>query len=234
MIQTIFHWHSFVEIFNYDFSILIDPFITWNPLCDISIDQICSKNIRAIILTHGHSDHIGDCVEIFWKTGCLIIAEYELTRYLSKVKSVTNLHPMHIWGQFIFDWFVVKYLNAVHWTWIAELWNWWSCPSASVLIRIGWKNIYHAGDTGLHYDMKLLWKYEKIDIAFLPIWDNFTMWNSDAVIATWFIKPKIVVPIHYNTFEYIKADVVDFSRMVMQDGVSIPKPLMPWQYIILE
>lgn len=234
MIQAIFHWHAFVEIENNGQSILIDPFITWNPQVDIKLDDILNKNIKAIVLTHWHQDHLWDAVEISKKTWCLVVATYELVQYLQNEEWLTNLHAMHIGGEHNFWDFVVKFVPAVHWGWIGDLKKWYTTFAAWVVVRIDWKNIYHAGDTGLTYDMKILWEYDSIDVAFLPIWDNFTMWIKDAVIATKWIKPKIVVPIHYNTWPIIQADPLEFARQVMLQNLAVPKVLEPWQSVVLK
>ena len=229
--KVIYHWHAFIEIKLNEKSILIDPFITDNPQCDVRLDNILSKNIIAIINTHWHWDHIWDTPIISEKTWAKIITTYELSQRYIKEKKINNIHPMHIWWEYNFWDFSVKFVTAIHWWWIADIWNWYTTFAAGVIIRINNKNIYHAWDTALTYDMKLLWDYDKIDIAFLPIWWNFTMNIEDAVIATKFIKPKIVVPIHYNTWDIIKSDPIKFSKLVMLENLSVPKVLNPGQYI---
>ena len=229
--KVIFHWHAFVEIETQNGSILIDPFINNNPQVDIKLEDILSKNILAIINTHWHWDHIWDSPEIAKKTGAKIITTFELSQWYIKEQGIENVHPMHIWGEFDFWNFKVKFTPAVHWGWIADIGNWYTTFAAWVIVRTNWKNIYHAWDTWLTYDMKLLWEYDKIDLAFLPIGWNFTMGINDAVIATKFIKPKIVVPMHYDTWDIIKADPIEFSRLVMLENISTPKILKPGQYI---
>jgi len=235
MIETIFHWHAFVEIYKEGWgSILIDPFISGNPKTDVSLDQILEKKVKAIVLTHWHSDHLWDTPEIAKKTWCLVIATFELAQYLQNIQWLQLVHPMHIGGEYNFGDFSVKFVPAVHGWGIADLSTPYVTFPAGVIVRIDWKNIYHAGDTGLTYDMKLLGEYDNIDIAFLPIWWNFTMGIDDAIIATKFIKPKIVVPIHYSTWQVIDADPVEFARKVMLENISVPKVLNPWQSVILK
>jgi len=229
--KIIFHWHAFVEIQTEKGSILIDPFITNNPQTETKLEEILEKNILAIINTHWHWDHIGDSPQIAKKTWAKIITTYELSQWYINTQNIQNIHSMHIWGEFDFGDFQVKFVPAVHGGWIADIGNGYTTFAAGVIIRIDWKNIYHAWDTGLTYDMKLLWEYDKIDVAFLPIWGNFTMWINDAVIATKFIKPKIVVPMHYDTWDIIKADPLEFARLVMLENLATPKILKPGQYI---
>lgn len=227
--DIIYHWHSFVEIEDNWNSILIDPFIIGNPLCDIKLEDIIKKNITHICITHGHSDHIWDTVEIFKKTWCKIISTFEVIKYFEKYYNITNNWSMHIWWKKTFESFSIKYVNAVHgWSIGPEF---FPGKAAWLIISINWKNIYHAWDTALTYDMKLL-KDENIDLAFLPIWWNFTMEIDDAVKAVKFINPKIVVPIHYDTFDSIKANPMIFAQEIMLNNLSNCKVLNPWQSIV--
>jgi len=208
-----YHSHSFIEIELEKGNILVDPFINNNPTIKTNLESICSKNIISVVLTHGHSDHIWDTEEICKKTGCLLISSFELINYFWNEKWLTNLHAMHIWWEFSFWDYSVKLTPAVHGGWVWDLKNWYTTFPAWVIIRAEWKNIYHAWDTWLTYDMKLLWDYDNIDLAFLPIWWNFTMWIDDALIATRdFIKPKKVVPIHYSTWGIIEANPNEFVK----------------------
>jgi L-ascorbate metabolism protein UlaG (beta-lactamase superfamily) len=215
--KVTYYSHAFVEIETSAWSILIDPFIIWNPTIKIGLDKILQKNILAVVLTHGHNDHIWDGEEICKRTGAKLIATFELAQYFINEISLKNVHAMHIWGEFNFWDFSVKFTPAVHGWGIADLKNWYTTFPAWVIIRVEWKNIYHAWDTGLTYDMKLLWDYDTIDLAFLPIWWNFTMWIDDAVIAVKdFIKPKKVIPIHYNTWGIIKSNPNEFVEKLQK------------------
>lgn len=149
-----------------------------------------------------------------------MISSYEISNYFSNEKKLKNLHAMHIGWEFDFWNYKVKFTTAVHGWWVADLVSWYTTFPAWVIVRAEWKNIYHAWDTWLTYDMKLLGDYDNIDLAFLPIWWNFTMWIDDAVIATkYFIKPKKVVPIHYNTWEIIEANPKEFVNKVLETWV---------------
>lgn len=227
--DIIYHSHSFVEIILWNKSILIDPFISGNSLCDVSLEQVCSKNILAVIITHWHMDHIGNAIDIIKKTGCKLISTVEVVKYLKNQRSTLSSYSLNIGWKKELEYFKVKFVNAVHsWAiWIEGL----AWKAAWVLIEINGKKIYHAWDTALTYDMKLL-EDENIDLAFLPIWDNFTMWIEDGIKAIEFIKPKTVVPMHYNTFDNIKKDPMDFAQKIMLWNLSNCKVLGPWQYIV--
>ncbi|UII55168.1 metal-dependent hydrolase [Cytobacillus spongiae] len=206
-----YHGHAVVKIEHRDYTILIDPFISGNSLTDLQVDSVKPD---VIIITHGHDDHIGDTVELAKKNNSLVIANYELATYLSW--QGLNTHAMHIGGSYSFDFGRVKLTQAFHGTGY-ETENkeliYLGMP-AGVLVMIDDKTIYHAGDTGLFSDMKLIGERHPIDIAFLPIGDNFTMGPEDAAYAANLLNAKIVVPIHYNTFPPIKQDPYQFIELL--------------------
>jgi len=200
--------HSVVLIEEGKFKGIIDPYITGNPNCPVSLNDL--TNITHIFVTHGHGDHLGDTAELAKKSNALVIANAEIVSYLNKFNIKT--HSMHIGGRTKFDFGTVKMANALHGSGISHgdtmIYGGNPC---GFIIEINGKKIYHAGDTGLTIDMKLL-EDEKIDVAFIPIGGNYTMDIDDAVKAAQFIKAKKVVPIHYNTFGLIKADPMEFKQ----------------------
>lgn len=209
--------HSAILVEKDNFKGIIDPFINGNSLCTLAVNDL--HNITHIFVTHGHGDHLGDTVEIAEKNNSLVIANAEICKYLSKFNVRT--HAMHIGGRTKFDFGIVKMTNAVHGSGISEGENMiYGGNPGGFIIEIDGKKIYHAGDTGLTLDMKLL-ENEKIDVAFLPIGGNYTMDINDAVKAVDLIKSKIVVPIHYNTFPYIEANPQEFNRKVLSSKVII-------------
>jgi L-ascorbate metabolism protein UlaG (beta-lactamase superfamily) len=209
--------HSALLIEEGHFKGIVDPFISGNPLSKTSVDSL--TDITHIFVTHGHGDHIGDAVEIAKANNALIIANHEICAYLARFKVRT--HSMHIGGRRKFDFGTVKMTNALHGSGISDGGN-IICGGnpCGFVIEIEGKKIYHAGDTGLTLDMKLL-EHEKIEAAFLPIGRNYTMDADDAAIAADFVKAKITVPIHYDTFGLIQADPLYFKSMVKSSEVVV-------------
>lgn len=206
-----YHGHSVVRIETDSHKIIIDPFITGNPKCDLDPDKV---DVDVILLTHGHNDHVGDTMQIADRTGAQIVALNELAVYLSK--KGYNAHGMNIGGAYDFDFGRVKYTQAFHSSSYEEedgTFIYTGMPGG-ILLTIDGKTIYHAGDTSLFSDMKLIGEMNDIDLAFLPIGDNFTMGPEDALIAADWIKADIVVPVHYNTFPVIEQDGKDFASKV--------------------
>jgi L-ascorbate metabolism protein UlaG (beta-lactamase superfamily) len=209
--KIIYHGHSFVQVENSKHSILIDPFISGNPTAIIKPEEM---KCDYIILTHGHGDHISDAISIAKTNKAIIIASFEVANYAAS-RGVTS-HPLGIGGGYNFPFGRVKLTIAHHSSSFPD--GSYAGNPAGVLLTIDGKTIYHAGDTGLFYDMKLIGEMNKIDCAFLPIGDNFTMGIDDAVKAAEFINAGVTVPIHYNTFDIIKANPEDFKKKVESIG----------------
>lgn len=222
-----FHGHSVVKIETNGKTILIDPFITGNGNCDL---QATDLKVDAILLSHGHNDHVGDTVQLAKTNDALVVAPFELATYLGW-KGV-NVHPMHIGGSHSFDFGTVKFTQAFHGSSYEEEGNKivYTGMPAGILFKGEDKVLYHAGDTALFSDMKLLGEMNDIDLAFLPIGDNFTMGPEDAAVAAKWLRAKKVVPMHYNTFPVIEQDGKAFAMevttsitegVVMEPGDSI-------------
>ena len=215
--QVSYHGHSIVKIKTNGTTILIDPFITGNGLTDLKVEE---EKPDVILLTHGHNDHVGDTVELAKANNSLVVAPNELAVYLGK--QGLNVHPMGVGGAYEFPFGKVKYTLAFHGS-VYETENEvinTGNPGGILFYAEGF-TIYHAGDTALFGDMKLIGDRNSIDVAFLPIGDNFTMGPEDAAYAVELLKPKSVVPIHYNTFPIIKQDPTIFAELVKGSKVQI-------------
>lgn len=216
--QISFHGHSVVKIKTNDKVILIDPFINGNSQTDLKVK---SESPDVILLTHGHNDHVGDTVELAKKHDALVVAPNELADYLSW--QGVRVHNMHIGGAYTFDFGTVKYTQAFHGSsYVTEDKQIiYTGMPGGILFTAEGKTIYHAGDTALFSDMKLIGERHPIDVAFVPIGDNFTMGPEDAATAVAFLKPKLAVPIHYNTFPVIEQNPTHFAKLVEGTEVLI-------------
>ncbi len=194
--------------------ILIDPFLDGNPTSPVK-----SKDVDAdfIILTHGHGDHIGDSFSIAKRCGSLFICCNELANYCSS--KGFNAHNMHIGGSHNFEFGRVKFTIAHHGSMTSD--NYYAGEASGVILSIDGINLYHTGDTGLFYDMKLIGEMTPLDYMLLPIGDNYTMGITDAVKAVELANPKTAIPIHYNTFPVIQSDPEEFKKRVEVLGKKV-------------
>ena len=190
--------------------LLTDPFISDNPLSPQKADQI---EADYILVSHGHGDHLGDTVNIAKRTGATVISNYEIQTWLIS-QGIENAHPQHIGGGFDYPWGRVKLTIAHHGSGLPD--GSYGGNPWGFLLYIEGKKIYHACDTGLFYDMKLIGE-EGIDLAILPIGDNFTMGPDDALRAVRLIEPRQVIPIHYDTFDVIKQDPYAWAKRVKKE-----------------
>ncbi len=220
MLTLTFHGHACFLIEADGRRILIDPFLTGNPAADIGPDKL--PTIDAVLLSHGHSDHLGDAIAIAKRHGATIVATFELAKFCEA--RGTTAHAMHIGGAHLFPWGRVKLVAAVHGGAVAgDEHGTHTTTACGLLLTAGDKTVYHTGDTGLTMEMRLL--DGLVDVMLLPIGDNYTMGIDDAVRAVEFVKPQIAIPMHYNTWELIAADPQEFRRKVgNRADVVILKP----------
>jgi len=187
-------------------SVIIDPYLNDNPVAAVRPDDVAPG---WILVTHGHSDHLGDTIEIARKNGSTVIAPTELARYCQR--HGCKAHAMYIGGSHDFGGFRVKMTLAFHGSSQGSPAEYLGHPCGFLLTMEG-KTVYHTGDTGLFGDMELIGRRHAIDLALLPIGDNYTMGPDDAVEAARLLKPGRVVPMHYNTWDIINQDAQAFKK----------------------
>ena len=196
--------------------IMVDPFITGNPLYK---DKLDVKSLKAdyILLTHAHQDHTLDVETIAKNTNAKIISNYEIAMYYQE--KGFNVHPMNHGGNWKFEFGNLKLVNAVH-TSSFPYGSYGGQPGGFV-IEGEHKNIYIAGDTALTMDMKLIPLQTKLDLAILPIGDNFTMGVEDAIIASNFVACEKVLGVHFDTFSYIEIDQEEAKKKFYDAGKDL-------------
>lgn len=199
--------HSCVMIESGKAALLIDPFLTGNAAAPVGPGDV---NPDYILLTHGHGDHVGDTLAIAQRCGAIVVANFEICNWLVG-QGVEHTHAQHIGGGFDYPWGRLQLTMALHGSAMPD--GSYGGNPCGLLLSIEDKTIYHAGDTGLFSDMKLIGE-AGVDLAILPIGDNFTMGPADAVRAVQFIQPKQVVPIHYSTFPLIAQDPAAWAAKV--------------------
>lgn len=204
--------HSAFEFLNNGIKILVDPFLVASPNYDV-------QGTNHIFVTHGHGDHLGSAIEISKTTGADITAVYELGSYCSSQGANANGIGLGSWLDYDFGRCI--FLPAFHSSSVMDRTTfapiYMGCP-AGILFEIDGKRIFHAGDTCLNSEMKVLGDVFKPDVALLPIGGTFTMDIEQAAIASDWIGADIVVPMHYNTFDAINADVNEFEAIVQSKG----------------
>lgn len=195
-----FYGHACLGIETEDFNILVDPFITGNPKA--SHIDINTLEANYILVTHAHQDHLLDVEAIAKRTDAVIISNYEIATHFEKLG--LKAHPLNHGGQWNFEFGNLKYVNAIHTSSFPDG-SYGGQPGGFVL-KTANKTIYIAGDTALTFDMKLIPMYYKLDLAILPIGDNFTMGINDAILASDFVECDKILGYHFDTFGYIEID----------------------------
>jgi L-ascorbate metabolism protein UlaG (beta-lactamase superfamily) len=211
--QITFLGHAAFALEHDGKTVLVDPFLTGNPKAAATADEVTAD---AIFLTHGHSDHLGDTVDIAKRTGATVVAIVELAAELRE-SGVENVIDPNIGGTADLGWASVRLTPA---------WHTGTTPSGTVhtpaglVIEMGDKRIYFAGDTGLFSDLALPAKRGHIDLAVIPIGGHYTMDRFDAVVAADFIKADQIIPAHYDTFPPIETDAEAFKADVQNAGYA--------------
>lgn len=204
--------HSCVYIETSDHKIVIDPFIAGNPVCPVGVADL---EPDFVVLTHAHGDHWGNTMD-YTRRGAQLIASYEILSYAQKQDAAVQGRGMNNGGRASLPFGTLKFTNAWHSSSFPD--GTYGGLAMGVVLEIEGKRIFHAGDTSLFTDMSLIGA-AGLDLAFVPIGDNFTMGPDDAISALELLRPKAVVPVHYNTFDLIKQDGEAFAARAETIGV---------------
>jgi L-ascorbate metabolism protein UlaG (beta-lactamase superfamily) len=199
----------------------IDPFLTGNP---VARHKPADLECRFVVLTHGHADHLGDTVAIARQHGATVIAVYEITEYLAE-QGITSTEGMNAGGRIETPFGWVALTQAFHSSSLGgrDMGN-----PCGVVVNMGGVTLYHCGDTALFSDMKLLGEIYRPDIACIPIGDRFTMGPELAARAAELIRPKVAIPVHYDTWPFIAQDPARFNPAGVP--VKVLRPGESWSY----
>ena len=215
-ISITWHGHSTFSLDIDGTNVVIDPFFAGNnPAAKTNVSDVAAD---FILQTHGHGDHIADTVALGQRTGAQVIANFEIVTWLGQ-QGHDNGHGMNTGGGWDFPFGRVKMTHALHSSGLPDGSN--GGNPGGFLLTTGGKNIYIAGDTALFSDMSFIGRVG-LDLAVLPIGDNFTMGPDDAVLALDYLKPKVVIPCHYNTWPLIAVDVNAWATRVSTETSSQP------------
>ena len=197
--------------------VLIDPFLTGNPVCPVKPSEL--EHVDIVVVTHEHGDHLGDAIEVAQKFDAYFVGIYETAQRASQ-RGVKKAVGMNIGGPGELEGLRIALTPAFH-----------SGLPVGVVISSGSETLYHAGDTGLFSDMKLIGELFHPDVALLPIGGFFTMDPEQAAIATTLLKPKVVIPMHYNTFPVIRQDPELFKMLVAEKAPNVEVVILkPGEY----
>ncbi len=199
--------HAALGLETGGYHILVDPFFSGNPSASAKANEVAADYI---LVTHGHGDHIGDTLAIAKRTGATVISNAEISNWLNK-KGVKT-HGQHLGGGYHHPFGYLKLTQALHGSGLPDGSDGGN-PAGLLLTTKEGQKIYMAGDTGLFGDMRLIGE-EGIDLAVLPIGDNYTMGPADALRAVKLLQPRHVIPIHYNTFGLIQQDPLAWAEQV--------------------
>ncbi|MDW7710559.1 MAG: metal-dependent hydrolase [Deferrisomatales bacterium] len=217
MLKVTYHGHACFFLDSGSHRVIIDPFLSGNPTSKAGVEDFPA--LDAILVTHGHADHLGDAVDLSKRCRAPIVAPFELAAFCQRRGA--TVHPMHIGGSHRFEFGRVKLTIAHHGSAFVDKTAEYTGNPCGFLVDLGGLTVYHAGDTGLFYDMKLIGDMNAIDLALLPIGDNFTMGPEDAAQAVELLHPRFVVPMHYATFDVLEQDATGFVEMARGLGAEV-------------
>lgn len=212
-LSVTWHGHGTISFDVGGVAVLVDPFFSGNPSAVVGHEQVKADYI---LITHGHDDHVGDALAIAERTGALIIANYEICSWFAG-QGYENVHAQHIGGGYDHPFGRVKLTIAFHGSGLPD--GSYGGMPAGFLLSMAGKHVYVAGDTALFSDMRLIGQ-AGLDLALLPIGDNFTMGPDDAVEAVKYLSAKVVIPVHYDTWPPIAQDAKAWAVRVQSDTDS--------------
>ena len=212
--------HAALGLETGGYKVIVDPFFSGNPSASISADAV---EADFILVSHGHGDHVGDGVAIARRTGATVISVNEIAVWFGNqdVKS----HGQHLGGGYKHPFGYLKLTLALHGSALPDGSNGGN-PCGFLLTTNDGQKIYLAQDTGLFGDMKLIGE-EGLDLAVVPIGDNFTMGPDDALRAVKLLQPKVVIPIHYNTWGLIAQDAIAWAERIQNETSTKAVVLQP-------
>lgn len=218
--------HATLGVETGGYKLLIDPNFSSNPLAPVRADQVSTDYI---LVTHGHGDHICDAVSIAKRNGATVITNFEIANWLEKQGIET--HAQHLGGGYQHPFGYLKLTLALHGSSLPDG-SYGGNPAGFLITTKDKKKMYFAGDTGLFGDMQLIGE-EGLDLAVIPIGDNFTMGPADALKAVKMLKPKVVIPIHYGTWGIIDQDAEEWSVQVCKETGAEVRVLKPGESITI-
>ena len=204
MIKYTYYGHASFLLDDGTSKVLADPFLTGNPLAAIKASEV---ECDYILLTHAHSDHLGDAPAIAKRTGAMILGVPEVLDVCLQAESDIKTHGMNIGGSIKLPFGKVRMTMALHSSGVA------GGIACGYVIHIGDINVYFAGDTALFSDMKLIGQKDPLDYAVLPIGDNYTMGLEDAALAAQWLNTRNVIPVHYNTWPVIAQEAKRYKEV---------------------
>lgn len=220
MTKLTWYGHATLGLETGKYQVLVDPFFTGNPAASVSADKM---EADYILITHGHGDHVGDAISIAKRTQATVISNHEIATWAGNqgVKS----HGQHLGGGYHHPFGYLKLTLALHGSALSDGSDGGN-PAGFLLTTLDEKKIYLAGDTGLFGDMALIGE-EGLDLAVIPIGDNFTMGPEDALRAVKLLKPKVVIPIHFGTWDLIAQDAAAWADRVNKQTGTLVVVLKP-------
>jgi L-ascorbate metabolism protein UlaG (beta-lactamase superfamily) len=221
MATLIWHGHSTFTLETSEGTrIVIDPWFEGNPSADRSLADV--GPVDWIFCTHGHADHFADAIPLALATGATLVSSFEIVMFCTE-QGLEKTHALGVGGGYDFPFGRVQMTPALHGGHVhGDETGRWTCTPGGFVFHVDGVRIYHAGDTALSQEMKLL--SGGVDVALLPIGDNYTMGPDEAARAAAFIGPEIVIPMHYNTFDLLRQDPEAFAAKVREqthDGARV-------------